>query len=310
MRIAIFGGTGFVGGYLVDRLLADGHTPRLLVRAGSESKVRQAGRCELVTGDIGDAGAVARCVAGADAAIYNIGLLREFPKRDITFEAMHYEGAVKAVDAAVKAGVGRFLLMSANGVRPEGTDYQSTKFRAEQYLAASGLAWTVFRPSVVFGDPRGLTEFCTQLRDEMVNSPLPMPLFHRGLWPLGAGRFRMSPVAIEDVAAAFAGALAEPAAHRRIFHLCGPDALEWREILAIIAAASGKRKWRVPAPAGLVGAAAALLDGFEWFPVTRDQLRMLVEGNACDGSDAWRLFGITPKPFGVAALSYLEAGSR
>ena len=310
MKVAIFGATGFVGSYLVDRLLAEGHTPRVLVRAGSASKLRQPERHEVVTGEIGDADAVALCLEGAEAAIYNIGLIREFPRRGITFEAMHYAGAVTAIDAAVRGGVRRFVLMSANGVKPEGTGYQSTKFRAEQYLASSGLDWTVFRPSVVFGDPRGLQEFCSQLRDEMIVPPLPAPLFHEGLWPGGAGRFRMSPVAVEDVAAAFAGSLDEPASVRRIFPLGGPDALEWREIIAIIAAACGKKKRTVPAPVGVMRAAASLLDSFDWFPVTREQLQMLMEGNACDGREAWRLFGIEPKRFSIENLGYLAGDSQ
>lgn len=310
MKVAIFGGTGFVGSYLVDRLLAEGHTPRVLTRAGSASKLRQPERHEVVTGEIADADAVARCLEGVEAVIYNIGLIREFPGRGITFEAMHYVGAVTAIDAAVRGGVGRFVLMSANGVKPGGTGYQSTKYRAEQYLASSGLDWTVFRPSVVFGDPRGLQEFCSQLRDEMIARPLPAPLFHEGVWPGGAGTFRMSPVAVEDVAAAFVGALSEPASVRRIFPLGGPDTLEWREIIAVIAAASGRKKRMVPAPVGVIRAAASLLDRFDWFPVTREQLQMLMEGNACDGSEAWRLFGIEPQRFNVENLGYLAGGTR
>lgn len=307
MKVALFGGTGFVGSYLVDSLLAHGHVPRLLVRSGSEDKVEQRARCEVVTGDIGQAGAVATCLEGADAAIYNIGLLRELPKQGVTWEAMHYVGARTAVDAAVAASVRRFLLMSANGVKPEGTGYQSTKYRAEQYLAGSGLDWTVFRPSIVFGDPRGRLEFCSMLRDQMIAPPIPAPLFHEGLWPGGAGRFLMSPVAVEDVAEAFVRSLETPAAHGRVFPLGGPEALEWREILRIIAAGAGRKKLMVPAPVGAVRVVAALFDGFEWFPVTRAQLQMLLEGNACDGSEAWQTFGIAPARFGPESLGYLRS---
>jgi uncharacterized protein YbjT (DUF2867 family) len=306
MKVALFGGTGFVGSYIVDALIAHGHTPRLLVRAGSESKVVQRERCEIVSGDIEDERAVAACIEGAGAAIYNIGLLREFPARGITWEGMHYAGAAHAMDAALSAGVRRFVLMSANGAKPDGTAYQSTKFRAEQYLAASGLDWTVFRPSIVFGDPRGRLEFCSMLREQMLAPLIPAPLFHEGLWPGNAGRFRMSPVAVEDVAEAFVRSLEEPESRGRIFPLGGPDVLEWREILSIIATASGKRKLMLPAPVGLVGLVASLLDRFEWFPVTRSQLRMLVEGNECDGREAWTLFGIEAKRFTPEALGYLR----
>ena len=307
MKVALFGGTGFVGSYLVDALVAHGHTPRLLVRQGSESKVVQPDASEIVRGDIGDGKAVAECLRGTDAAIYNIGLLREFPDKGITWEAMHYAGARRAIDLASSAGVQRFVLMSANGAKPEGTGYQSTKYRAEQHLAASGLDWTAFRPSIVFGDPRGRFEFCSMLREQMMKPPIPAPLFHEGLWPGDAGRFRMSPVAVEDVAEAFVRSLESTGSHGRILPLGGPDALEWREILRIIAEASGKRKLMLPAPAGVVHAVAALFDRFEWFPMTRDQLRMLVEGNACDGREAWKLFGIEPTRFSVESLGYLGA---
>jgi uncharacterized protein YbjT (DUF2867 family) len=306
MKVAVFGGTGFVGSYIVDSLLAHGHTPRLLVRPGSESKVVQRERCELVSGEIGQPEAVAECMAGADAAIYNIGLIRELPKQGITWEAMHYNGAVTAMDAATRAGVRRFVLMSANGAKPEGTGYQSTKYRAEQYLAGSGLDWTVFRPSIVFGPPRGRLEFCSMLQAQMMAPPIPAPLFYEGVWPAGAGRFLMSPVAVENVAEAFVRALDTPASHGRIFPLGGPEALEWREILRVIAAASGKRKVMLPAPAGVIRAVASLLDRFEWFPITRDQVQMLLEGNAADGREAWELFGITPRRFEVEALAYLR----
>ena len=309
MKVALFGGTGFVGSYLVDALLAHGHTPRLLVRPGSESKVVQPERCEIVPGDIDDRDAIAACLKGADAAIYNIGLLREFPAQGVTWEKMHYQGAARVIDAAVEAGVKRFVLMSANGVKPDGTGYQSTKFRAEQHLAASGLDWTVFRPSVVFGDPRGRMEFCSMLYQQMLKPPIPAPLFHNGLWPSGAGRFRMSPVAVEDVAEAFVRALETPASVRRVFPLGGPEALEWRDILDAIAQAAGKRKLKVPAPVAVPRAAAALLDRFAWFPVTRAQLDMLLEGNACDGSEAWSMFGIEPQRFEPAALDYVKTSA-
>ncbi len=308
MKVAVFGGTGFVGSYIVDTLVAHDHTPRLLVRQGSEAKVRRPEQCEIVTGDINAPATVAECVQGADAAIYNIGLIRETPSRGLTWEAMHYEGAARAIDAAVKAGVKHFVLMSANGVKSEGTGYQTTKYRAEQYLASSGLEWTVFRPSIVFGDPRGREEFCSMLRDQMMKPPIPAPLFYEGFWPSDAGTFRMSPVAVEDVAESFVRALETQASRGRVLHLGGPESPQWREILEIIAAGSGRKKLMMPAPVGPIRAVATLLDRFEWFPLTRAQLRMLLEGNACDGSEAWKMFDIAPKFFEPGNLGYLRAG--
>ena len=186
---------------LFDELVNQGHTPVALVRPGSERKLRQADACVQVSGAIDEADAIRRTLEGADAAIYNIGILRALPRRGITFDALHFEGAKRSIDLAAETGVRRFLLMSANGVRADGTAYQRSKYMAEQYLATTGLEWTVFRPSVLFGDPRGRMEFATRLLRDIVRSPLPAPLFFDGLLPLDAGGFRLSPVHVKDVAA-------------------------------------------------------------------------------------------------------------
>ena len=82
------------------------------------------------------------------------------------------------MDAAEGAGLRHFLLMSAHGVKADGTGYQRTKYMAEQYLESTGLDWAVFRPSVLFGEPRGRMEFATQLYRHIVRSPLPATLFY------------------------------------------------------------------------------------------------------------------------------------
>jgi uncharacterized protein YbjT (DUF2867 family) len=306
MRVALYGGTGFVGCYLVEHLRAAGHDVSLLVRPGSEDKVPGATGCRVVSGDIGDEAAVAATLADCDAAIYNIGLLREFPSRGVTFEAMHYDGAKRAIDAARAADVNRFVLMSANGAKPDGTAYQRTKYRADQYLAASGLDYTIFRPSVLFGDPRGRMEFCTQLRDQMILPPLPAPAFYDG-WLPGGPSFRMSPIHADDVAESFVRALASPATLGQTYVLCGPEAVAWPEIIRRIAAACGRRKIILPAPVAPLKIVAALFGRFEFFPVTRDQLTMLVEGNTGDSTGLFELLGIRPKAFEAANLGYLAS---
>ena len=308
-RIGLFGGTGFVGSYLVDALLAANFHPVVLVRNGSETKLRQLNRCTIVNGDIDDTDAIQRVVKGSDAVIYNIGILREFPKRGITFARLQDEAARRVMDTAAAAGVRRFLLMSANGVKPDGTAYQRSKYNAEAHLQATNLDWTIFRPSVLFGDPRGHMEFATQLSAEIIDSPLPAPLFHAGLLPRDAGGFTLSPVHVSDVAAAFVRALQDPQTIGQTYHLGGPESISWREILKRLAAARERSKMMLPAPAFGVMAAAALLDRFEAFPITRDQVRMLLEGNACPADDLVKL-GIEPKHFAGEALQYLNAYER
>jgi NADH dehydrogenase len=210
------------------------------------------------------------------------------------------------MDAAAEVGVRRFLLMSANGVKADGTGYQRTKYMAEQHLKTTALDWTVFRPSVLFGEPRGRMEFATQLYRDIVRSPLPAPLFYEGLLPFNAGEFRMSPVYVKDVAAVFVQALDMPETTGQIFPLCGPASLSWKEILKTIATAAGTTKRALPAPVLLLKGLALALDQFAFFPITRDQLTMLMEGNTCDGHNAFQRFDLEPAPFDTTRLAYLR----
>lgn len=309
MRVALFGGTGYVGSYLIDAMLQAGMLPVVLARPGRESRVRHRRVCEIVSGDLDDAAAVDAVLRGADAAIYNVGILREFPERGITFGKLHHDAACRVMQAAERAGAARFILMSANGVKADGTPYQTSKFAAEQCLAATTLDWTVFRPSVIFGNPRGRSEFATQLARDIVASPLPAPLFYGGLFPWDAGQFALSPVHVTDVANAFVKALRTPETIGQILPLGGPRSVSWRQILTDIATAIGRQKLMIPVPALGVSAVAAVLDRFESFPVTRDQLQMLLEGNTC-GDGAFALLDLQPTRFDAEQLGYLAGPQK
>jgi len=304
MRIALIGGTGFVGGYLVDALVEAGHEPTVLVREGSGSKLQRADACRLVEGDVSSADALAETVAGTDALIYNIGILREHRGSGVTFEALQFDGVRSALSAARDAGVRRFLLMSANGVKVPGTPYQETKYRAEQAALESGLDVTVFRPSIIFGDPRGTMEFATQLYRDMVRPPLPAVAFHTGCLP-GSGDVLMSPAHARDVATAFVNALENEATIGKIYTIGGPEVLSWSAMLRRVAAAAGKKKLLLPMPIPAMKLAAALFDWLPVFPVTRDQLTMLAEGNVASPDELTALIGREPLGFTVENLEYL-----
>ena len=306
MNVALFGGTGFVGTYLIEELLNNNHTPVLLVREGSENKVTRAKDCIINIGDVSDKKTIEDTIRDVDAIIYNIGLIRQFPRKGITFENIHFEGAKLCIDTASKIGVKRFILMSANGVKYEGTKYQSTKFLADQYLKNSTLDWTIFRPSLIFGNPKGKIEFCTQLRDDMLGLPLPAPLFFDGININNAGKFSMSPIHISDVAQFFIKCLDMKETYGKIYNLGGPKNYNWIEIIDSISKASAKNKWKIPAPVEPIKLAAMLLDWLPLFPITKDQLTMLLEGNTCDSSVAFDEFDIEPTEFSAENLSYLS----
>lgn len=305
MRVAIIGGTGFVGGYLVDALLDAGYQPSLLVRRGSESKVLRADQCTLVPGSLSDQDSIDKIIDQCDAVIYNAGILREISSDGTTFESIHYRGVVHVVDAAVRAGVERFLLMSANGIHPPITPYQETKSQAEEHVRKSGLTYTIFQPSVIFGDPRGNTEIATQLFEDMIRKPVPAIGFHTGLNP-SSGNIMMSPVFVQDVAAAFVRSLKDPGTFGQVYALGGPQNISWTGMLQCIAKAAGKKKVILPMPISLMKVAASLLDWIPAFPATRDQLTMLAQGNTASDRALRALIDRDPVPFIPETLSYLR----
>ncbi len=305
MRVAIVGGTGYVGSYLVDELLEQGHDVCQLVRPGSEHKARQADSTRVVSGSIDSATCIAELVSACDAVIYCVGILRESPRNGITYEATQYDGVVKTVDAAIENGVARFLLMSAIGVKSPGTRYQETKKQAEDLVLASNLKATIFRPSVIFGDPRGRMEFATQLFRDMVQKPIPAVGFFSGMRP-ASGAILMSPVHVKDVARAFVNSLTDPSTIGKTYNLGGPEILSWPEMIRRIAATTGRKKWIIPIPITLMKLAATLFDWLPFFPVTRDQLTMLQEGNTANPKVIESLTNVAPVAFSFEHLDYLN----
>ncbi len=305
MHVAVFGGTGFIGRHVTRELIERGHTPVLLVRPGSEEKITFDGKTRTVTGTIADRHAVERTLEGTGAVVYAIGIIRQDRARGITYEALHVDGVGTTVNSCLEQGVKRLLLVSANGVGPSGTVYEGSKFRGEEIVRSSGLDWTILRPSVVFGDPRGAMELASQLKRDMVSIPAPLPLFHRGILPWRGPSFKLAPVHVRDLARIIATAIETGELTGRTAGVCGPDELDWETVARTVAEASGKRKSGVPVPLWAVKAAAALLDRFRFFPVTREQLEMLGGGNTCDSRELFERFGIDPIPFTVESLSYL-----
>jgi NADH dehydrogenase len=110
---------------------------------------------------------------------------------------------------------------------------------------------------------------------------------------------------VKNVAEFFTRSISDSSTFGECYHLGGSDDFSWKELISIIAKASGKTKLKMPAPAFIIKALAFLLEGFSWFPITRDQLRMLMEGNICDSEYAFQKFEIEPIPFSETNISYL-----
>ena len=305
MKVAVFGSTGFVGKYILKSLVKHNHDIYTLVRNGSENKLNSIDNINILTGEITNNTALDQTMMNCSSIIYNIGIIRQFPSKGMTYEKLHYDYAKKVIDRAVHYNIKHFILMSANGVKLEGTGYQSTKYKAEEYLKKSGLNYTIFRPSLIFGKPNHDQEFCSQLRDTMLKLPIPAPLFFPGIKLFEAGNFKMSPIHVENVSDFFIKSIQSEKHYNKTYDLGGLKSHDWKEIISIISLTLKKNKWTIPAPVIPIKMIAFFLDRFKLFPITRDQLTMLLEGNTCDSKELFSEFDISPIEFNSKNLSYL-----
>ena len=293
MKIFISGGTGFVGEHVCRALREHGHELRLLVhrRGGAaESGV------ELFEGDVTRVESFAEGVNGCDTVINLVGIIREFPSRGITFERLHVQATANLLEATCKAGISRYMQMSALGTRPAAVSaYHRTKWRAEELVRSSGLKWTIFRPSLIFGPHDA---FINMLAAQLRLVPV-MPV-------IGSGSYRLQLIHADDVARCFALALTLPETIGQAYELCGNDRLSYEALLDMIAAALGRpRPFKPHFPLGLMKAVIPFAQQIPQFPITMDQLQMLLEENICGGE--WqRIFGFEPRGLQDGIAEYLR----
>jgi uncharacterized protein YbjT (DUF2867 family) len=287
MTLLLTGGTGFVGDRMRNVLRERGHTVRLLTRS-ADDRYRRDGY-ETAQGNVDDPESLVRAMQGVDAVINLVAIIKE--QGDATFERVNYQGSVNVVDAARQAGVGRLIQMSALGAdNLPGYPYHYTKWRAENYLKDSGLAWTIFRPSIIFG-PGEHVQFVTQLADVVRMAPV-IPV-------VGDGKARFQPVHLDDVAEAFARAVEDPSTLGETYELGGAEVLTYEEILDECAAVLGKRKPKIHIPVALMMPAAAAMARIPFIeaPVTTEQLKMLKLDNTVADNATPKLIGRPPTPF-------------
>ena len=304
MRIAIFGGTGFVGFNLIEFLSEKNIKINALVRSGSEHKILKNNNITNVSGDIKTGSAITKTIRDCDYVIYNIGILKESLETGSTFKGMQYQGLVDVIDHCSEMEIKKFILMSANGIEKNVTDYQRTKLAAENYLMQSGLNYTIFRPSVIFGNPKGRMEFATQLLNEMIIPPIPAVNFFSSLNPK-LNSVMMSPVHVNDVVEAIYTALNSDITNDKTYNLGGPNELSWIEIIKTIMTVTKKEKLVIPMPIIIMKIVTQLFSWIPFLPVTYDQIIMLEQGNTASPSDLEELIKRNLRPFDINNLSYL-----
>ncbi len=294
MKIVIAGGRGFVGSHLVRRLISEGHNPTLILRKTPKPKASIPDEATVIVHD--PTVPFDKPNLEADAIINLVGIIREFPSRGITFEKAHFEVTKNLVDLAERNNIGRFLQMSALGVGPDAkTGYLRTKLKAEEYLKSSSLKWTIFRPSMIFG-PGGEA---IRMFARMVRYLPVVPV-------IGNGQYRLQPVHVDDVCTAYVRALTDERSVGRTFEFGGPDILTFNRILDEIGKAIGRKIVpKIHQPVGFMHFLAGLFGRCSLFPVTNEQIIMLLEDSYTEDNSVYELFDFKPRPFGPGLAEYL-----
>lgn len=306
MKVFVTGATGFVGRAILGKLQTAGHSSRILVRDPESPRLRASrsdARLETRRGNILDASTLQDALAGVDAVIHLVGIISELGKN--TFDNVHRLGTENIVQAAQEAGVQRLVHMSALGTRPNAAArYHQSKWAAEELVRQSGLDYTIFRPSIIYGPGDGFVNFFARI--SRYSPALPV---------MGGGQSRFQPIAVEDVAACFIRALNEPRSVGQTYDLCGTEIFTLNEILDLILEATGRKRLKLHLPWWLARCQAAFLELLfplllrQAPPLNRDQLLMLQEDNVGNSRPAMELFEIEPSSFEVRIARYLRPES-
>jgi uncharacterized protein YbjT (DUF2867 family) len=289
--IAITGATGFVGREVVKQVRAAGFPVRLIVRDPKSALLG----CEVFHGNVIHAPSLEGAFTGAKCVIHLAGIIHE--RRENTFQRVHTEATRNVLDAAKKAGVKRYLHMSALGTRADARSrYHQTKWAAEELVRRSGLPWTIFRPSVIYGPG----DISVNVLSKIVRRAPFVPV-------LGTGNSKIQPVSVENVARCFVAAIRNDESVGKTYDLCGPVAFTWNELYDKLLSFYGLRKPKLHLPLPVARVQAAV---FEKLlpnpPFNRDQLIMTEEDNAGDPALAERDFMLAQESFEQGLARYLD----
>ncbi|HXP06458.1 MAG TPA: complex I NDUFA9 subunit family protein [Stellaceae bacterium] len=298
-QIAILGGSGFIGRYVVKRLAGRGEALTVGGRHASQATFLrlkgEVGQVGLVNIAIDSEAMLPEFLAGKDALINCVGILREHGAQ--TFDRVHHAAPARLARLAREAGVARLIHISAIGADPRSTSaYARSKAAGEQAVKDAFPTATILRPSIVFGPE---DEFFNRFAGMARLSPF-VPL-------IGGGETRFQPVYVGDVADAVIRALDDPAASGRTYELGGPKIYTFRVLMELMLAEIKRKRWFIDLPFGLAALQARLMAILPNPPLTVDQVEMLKRDNVVS-SGALTLSALGIEPTAVEAIipSYLD----
>ncbi len=289
MRVAITGGSGFVGSHTARALLDAGHEVVLVARGSRRVAPRDG--LTVARADVLQGGGLAEAFAGCDAVVHLVAVIREKGRQ--TFDSVIRKGTENALAAARTAGIGHFVYISAIGADPDPRfPYHQAKWLAEQAVRSSGIPFTILRPSLIFGRGDG---FFTTLRGLVRYSIPVVPV-------AGDGGALFQPIAIEDVVRCILLSL-ERGPSFGVAEIGGPEQLSYDQVIDIIHDAIGAgMRIKAHVPVALLMPVAAVMDRvLPNPPVTPAQLRMLARSNITRVDAVPHAFGFNPTSFSANA---------
>ncbi|SFK74004.1 NADH dehydrogenase [Halogranum rubrum] len=274
MKVLVIGGSGFIGTNLSRELVDRGHDVTVLARNPEDDELPDS--VKTVSGDVTDYDSIEGAFEGQHAVIFLVALSPLFKPKggDQKHLEIHLGGTENAVKAAEAHDVKRFIQMSALGADPDGpTAYIRAKGQAENVVQASELKWTIFRPSVVFGEGGEFVSFTKKLAPPYV-TPLP-----------GGGKTRFQPIWVGDLVPMLADALDDDAHVGKTYEVGGPERLTLAEVAKLAHGADGRSVTVVPVPMGLAGVGLSIGGMLPGFPMGSDQYRSLKFDNTTSDND-------------------------
>lgn len=296
--VTVFGGSGFLGRYVVRALARQGHRIRVAVRrpqlANYLLPIGQVGQIQLVKANVTSPDAVASALKGASAAVNLVGVLQESGRQ--RFAAIHAEAAGIIAETAKRAGASWLVHVSALGADAASDAlYARTKAEGELRVRQAFPEATILRPSIVFG-----------VEDNFFNRFAALAQFSPVLPLIGGGRTRFQPVFVGDLAKAVHHCLNEPAARGQTYELGGPETFGFRELIEIILRQTGRQRRLIPVPFPLAAFMGQLLQVLPNAPLTDDQVRLLKKDNVVSaGALTFADMGIEPELVEAIVPTYL-----
>ena len=297
-KIVVLGGTGFVGSHLVPALARAGWQVTVPSRnAESQRDLAVLPDVRIVSADVYDRSVLARLLAGADAAINLVGILNESGFKGAGFRRAHVDLTAGLIASCVQAGVGRLLQMSSLNAGRGSSHYLTSRGEAEKRVSSSGLDWTIFQPSVIFGPNDGL--FC-RFAQLLKLAPV-LPLARAGA--------KFAPVYVGDVVAAFLKALDDRSTIGQSYELYGPEVYTLREIVEYTRRHLGLKRLIVGLPDALGRLQAAAFDFVPGRPFSSDNYRSLLI-DSVGGVDGLFRLGIERTPVDAVMPALLSGDGK